>query len=193
MADDMMLGEDGLDGLEELLGALDLEGANDDLLGAARGVRSRALSRWRARNRAAVARAQASMPLPGIQAMGPRLLMVGFGFVTFNATSGTTLTMTAQAPQKPFQPVRLVAQAARTGTSATGLVSLSLAKVGPVDQNIGTGSIPIEAFAGDSQQNVLFDAAQPGVPIVLQWAVSAAPGSTDTIVVGAMLFGQSLA
>lgn len=156
---------------------------------AARGRRGIML-RNQAGNRAMPARALIPQ-VPGVPAPGLRLQPLGFPTLTFNASSGTTLTATTR-PQRPFKGQRLVIDIARTGATSTGLVSIAQLLVGTNNQMVSPNPIGAGAFSpGAYDTNMVIAAATPGVDVTVQYVISAAPTATDTVVVGTTIMGTS--
>lgn len=130
--------------------------------------------------------------IPGAPAIGVRLQPLGFGAITFTATSGTALPASTQ-PQKPFKGRRLIVELARTGTSATGLVSIASITVGVNNQFVSTGAVSAGAFAANAfDANVELSACSSALNITVNYTISAAPTMTDTVVVGTTLFGETV-
>lgn len=130
--------------------------------------------------------------IPGAPAIGVKLQPLGFTNVTFSATSGTALS-TSTRPQKPFKGRRLVIDIARTGTTSTGLVSITALSVGVNNQLVSQGPVSAGAFAaGAFDCNVEMSACSSALDITINYAISAAPTTTDTVVVGATLFGETV-
>lgn len=126
--------------------------------------------------------------VPGIPTPGRRVRQLGLSAVTFNASSGTLLTMSTVC-QKPFSPRRLFLDFARTGATATGALSISSAKIGADEQLISSG-VPITMFGGNVQDiDLQWDESAAGLTIALQVLISAAPGGTDSVVVVGALHG----
>lgn len=182
----------------ELLGAAfdwDLAGEYaEDELGAIR-VPSRYPGARRTR-RGRLKRAQfmnAVVPkVPGVPAPGARNFPLGFGTHQFAAGGATAAVLTAR-PQRPFKGSRLVVSIARAGASATGLVTITQLAVGQNNQLVSAQALPAEGFLPDAFQTVLsLDPATPGIDIVLGIAISAAPTTTDTVDVSAMLIGDTI-
>ncbi len=129
---------------------------------------------------------------PGAPPVAEKQIPLGFGNQTFSSTSGTTLTFTAR-PQAVFRGRRLVIDLARTGASATGLVLLTSFLIGTRNQLVGTLGIPVTAFAGTAfGVDMSLDPAAPGIDVTLVMVVSAAPTTTDTLVVGATIIGSGI-
>lgn len=129
-------------------------------------------------------------PIGGVPVPGPRVEPLGFPVFTFGAATGTTITQIAR-PQKPFKGSRLVIDVARTGATATGLVSVADLSIGarPVLVNRAQ-PIPAAAFAPTAFGiELLMDTATPGVDITLTLSISAAPAMTDVVVVGCTILG----
>jgi hypothetical protein len=130
--------------------------------------------------------------IPGAPNIGAKLQPLGFNVVTFTAASGTALTATTR-PQKPFKGRRLVVDIARTGASATGLVSITSITVGVNNQLVSTGAVGAGAFAATAFDcNVSLSACSSALDIAVNYAISAAPAMADTVVVGTTLFGETV-
>lgn len=176
--------------LEQFIGDLDnYMGSDDDMLmGAPRRRRPQAVT-----NRRRAAASLLSSPAPGVPQAGARIEPLGFPTVTFNNTSGVLLTSTAR-PQKPFKGSRLGVTVARTGATATGLVTVARLTIGARDVFVNNQPIPAELFAPNAFGIELnMDEAGPGIDIAVQFGVSAAPGAGDSIVVGVCIIGLTWA
>lgn len=123
--------------------------------------------------------------IPGVPTPGRRKRPMGFSNgITFNSTSGTLLTLTAQI-QKPFSPDRLFLSVARNGATAqTPLILVQSIKIGSDEQLIAPG-VPVEMFAAQAfEVDVELDEAAAGLTFSVQISISAPVTTTDTIVVG---------
>lgn len=118
---------------------------------------------------------------------------LGFPTVTFGAATGTSLP-SASAPFVPFKGKRLIIDIARTGATATGLISISQLLVGQANQLPNAQPISAASFAPGAFQTRL-DLAEAGsaIPVQLQLNISAAPAMTDVVVVQPTLLGVSRA
>lgn len=119
---------------------------------------------------------------------------LGIGAVTFTASSGVILAA-SQTAQKLFHPQRLIIDVARTGTTATGLVTVTRIDIG-ADNSLatsgGTGPIPVSMFANVGVDlNVNFSVATPGVSITVQMQISLAPSSSDTVACSVGMLGSA--
>lgn len=134
--------------------------------------------------------------LPPGQARGNwnALQPLGIGAVTFTASSGTALTASQQV-QKLFHPKRLIIDVARTGTSSTGLITVTAINVGADNQLAtagSTGPIPVSMFANVGVDlNLNFAPATPGITISVALQTSAAPTSSDTIACSIGMLGAT--
>ena len=130
--------------------------------------------------------------IPGAPAIGVKLQPLGFGVITFTATSGTALPATTR-PQKPFKGRRLVVDIARTGATATGLITVTSLTVGVNNQFVSTGAVGAGAFAATAFDcNVELSACSSALDITVNYATSLAPTAPDTISIGTTLFGESV-
>lgn len=130
--------------------------------------------------------------IPGVPALGVKLQPLGFSAVAFTATSGTALTATTR-PQKPFKGKRLVVDTARTGTTATGLLSVTSLTIGVQNQFVSTGAIGAGSFAaGAFDVNMELSACSTALDISVNYALSVAPTTTDRVDVGTTLFGETV-
>lgn len=130
--------------------------------------------------------------IPGAPKVGLRLQPMGIGTSIFNSTSGTSLSNTNR-PQRPFKPKRLVVGIARTGTTSTGLVTVTALNIGTNNQFVATGPINADAFAPNAYDtNLDLAPCTTALDITVNWGISAAPTTTDTVVVNATLIGGSI-
>jgi hypothetical protein len=170
---------------------IDLVG-DEALLGAVR-------RKWRGadsgsqKRRAALALIRATTTkMPGVQAHGARDWPLPFPALAFTATSGTSLTTTSR-PQRPFRGARLSVDIARTGASATGLVTITAFNVGQGNQFIAQGALPANGFsptAVNAEMNL--DSAQPGIDVVIAFNISVAPAAADRVDLAVMILGLSV-
>lgn len=195
----------GLEGLEgygddDILGAMD-----SDELGARARTRRKAQggSRMAAMNLArqtagraggvqAMPVSQLMAPISGVPSRGLRKSWLPMGQVTFTATSGTALNLTVQ-PQKPFRSTRQVYTFARTGATATGLLTMTDLSVGQNRQPAAPGAAPLEAFGPNAfDVDVDLDPANTSINVIASLATSLAPTAPDTIAVSGMLVGYMI-
>lgn len=130
--------------------------------------------------------------IPGAPALGAKLQPLGFTTVAFTASSGTALAATTR-PQKPFKGRRLVVDIARTGTTATGLITVTSITVGVNNQLVSTGAVGAGAFAATAFDcNVSLSACSSALDIAVNYAISAAPTMTDRVDIATTLFGETV-
>lgn len=130
--------------------------------------------------------------VPGVPAPGARLQPLGLGSTAFTAASGTVLALTAR-PQRPFKGQRLVVDITRTGATATGLVTITRLDIGTMNQLVSSGSLSASAFAATAfDVNLQLDPATPGIDIVVQFAISVAPGGADRVDISGTIFGTTV-
>jgi len=167
-------------------------GAIDDYLGDDEEYLGAVARRPMKRPLAAAAKRQLAQPMPGVPTQGPRIEPLGFP-TTFNfVNAGATTIQQSARPMKPFKGSRVVIDIARTGATATGLVTVTQLVVGarpvPVAQNpIGAGVFAPTAFGIE----LMMDEAVPGIDITVALTISAAPGAGDTVVCSVTLIGLS--
>jgi hypothetical protein len=167
-------------------------------IGARRARRGRQMARRGGGGRQ-MARRGVSVParrliprVPGVPMPGARLQPLGFGSSAFTAASGTVLALQA-TPQRPFKGQRLVVDITRTGASATGLVTITRLDVGTANQLVSSGALGAAAFAATAfDVNLQLDPATPGILIVVQFAISVAPGAADRVDFSATMFGTAV-
>lgn len=129
--------------------------------------------------------------IPGVPTPGRRVRTMGLTSATFNASSGLRLQLQRQC-QKPFSPTRLFLEVARTGTSATGLVTVDSIKIGS-DEQLISGGVPASMFFGAVfDVDIEFDEAAAGLLITIDLIISAAPTTTDTVVVAGGIHGVTM-
>jgi hypothetical protein len=146
----------------------------------------------RAARRAGVPARRLIPRVPGVPMPGARLQPLGFGASAFTATSGTVLSLQA-TPQRPYKGQRLVVDITRTGTTATGLITVTRLDVGTANQLVSSGSLSAAAFAPTAfDVNLQLDPATPGILITVQFAISAAPTMTDRVDFSATMFGTAI-
>lgn len=130
--------------------------------------------------------------IPGAPQIGVKLQPLGFGAITFTATSGTALPASTR-PQKPFKGRRLIVALARTGATATGLVSIASLTIGVNNQFVSTGAVGADAFGpGAFDANVELSACSTALDITINYTISAAPTATDTVAISSTLFGETV-
>lgn len=129
--------------------------------------------------------------IPGIPSSGPRAKPGGLSVSVFNLTSGVRLVATAQV-QAPMNPVRLLATVGRNGVSATGLITIDSIKFGSEEQTINAGT-PIELF-GPTVWNasMVLDEIAAALTMAITMTISAAPTTTDSVVVTWGFVGQTM-
>lgn len=130
--------------------------------------------------------------IPGAPAIGVKLQPLGFNVVTFTATSGTSLIASTR-PQKPFKGRRLVCDLARAGATSTGLVTITALNIGVNNQLVSSGAIGVGAFAaGAFDCNVELSACSTALDISINYSISTAPTTTDTVAISSTLFGETV-
>lgn len=130
--------------------------------------------------------------IPGASARGSKVQPLGFTPGTFNATSGTIITVRAR-PQRPIRGGRLMGSYARSGTTATGLLTLVSLQVGTDGQLLSGDAISFDALSPNAfGAGVNLTPAAVGQEIVAQVAISAAPSSTDSVPFNLTLYGLSV-
>lgn len=135
---------------------------------------------------------QLMAPISGVPSRGLRKSWLPMGQVIFGAASGTALSLTVQ-PQKPFRSTRQVYVSARTGATATGLLTLTDLSIGQNRQPAAPGAAPLDAFGPTAfDVDVDLDPANTSINVVASLGVSAAPGGADTIAVSGLLVGYMI-
>lgn len=157
-------GDDDLLGDEDLMGDEDLEGENVPLLGK-RG-RRRAVGPW-------------------------HYWPMGFPTQTFTNVSGTALNAVS-APFVAFKGKRLSIDIARTGATATGLITITRLDVGQANQLPNANPIGAGTFAPTAVATRLDLAwCASAISVTIGLATSVAPGAGDSIAVQPTLIGIS--
>jgi len=130
--------------------------------------------------------------IPGAPSVGIRLQPLGFPTVAFTATSGTSLSTTTR-PQRPFKGKRLVIDLARTGATATGLVTVTGLFIGTNNQFVSTAPIGAAAFAATAfDVNMELAACTTAIDVTVQLAISVAPTTTDRVDLALTMFGEAV-
>jgi hypothetical protein len=130
--------------------------------------------------------------IPGAPAVGIRLQPLGFPTVAFLAASGTALPTTTR-PQRPFKGKRLVVDIARTGASATGLVTITGLFIGTNNQFVATPPIGAGAFAATAfDVNMELAACTTALDVTVSYAISAAPAMADRVDIATTMFGEAV-
>lgn len=130
--------------------------------------------------------------VPGAPAIGLRLQPMGLGNVIFTATSGVSLPVSSR-PQRPFKGKRLVVSVARSGATATGLITVTSLDIGTNNQFVSAAPIGADAFApGAFDTNLELAACSTALDITVVFATSLAPTAPDTIAVNATLIGEAI-
>lgn len=129
---------------------------------------------------------------PGSPRPGVRVWALGFPVVTFTAASGTTLRAQTN-PQRAFKGSRLVVDVARTGATATGLISVGPIFVGQVNQLVSAQAVGAGTYRPDAVQTSLsLDPATPGVNITVDYTNSVVPTAPDQIDIGTSITGIAM-
>lgn len=131
--------------------------------------------------------------MPG-QGLEPLPLVPDNGTGIFSGGGSTGITWTA-TPQRPFRPERLIAQVARFGPSAAGVVVVSQAiLIGAQLSQVDAGAINLEIFAPNAfGVRLNLPATTPGMRIVIPCSlvgVLDAGPPADTIAVTLALLGR---
>lgn len=130
--------------------------------------------------------------VPGAPQIGLRLEPLGFTTVAFTAASGTALSATTR-PQRPFKPKRLVVDIARTGATATGLVTVTEISIGTNNQMVSRNPIGAGAFAATAfDVNLELAACSTALDITVGYALSAAPAMADRIDIATTMLGEAV-
>jgi hypothetical protein len=130
--------------------------------------------------------------VPGAPAVGLRLQPLGFPVIAFTAASGTALPSTSR-PQRPFKGKRLVVDIARTGVSATGLVTVTEISIGTNNQEVSRNPVGANSFSPLAYDtNMELAACTTALDITIGYAVSAAPANADRIDIATTLFGEAV-
>lgn len=156
------------------------------LAGRARGMRVKRGAGDAAR------RAQMAARLPSASG---RLLrqFLGFPVFSFTATSGTSIRQITR-PQRSIALDRIIADVARSGTTATGLVTVTQFKIGAEDMLAGNDALPIGMFAANVTSGKFAGyTAKGGIDVSMTLNITAAPTTTDRVDVSVGGFGDAVA
>lgn len=130
--------------------------------------------------------------IPGVPALGFRDQAVGLGNDQFAAATATTLVLEG-TPGRPFKGRRLLCDVTRTGTSATGLLTITSWFVGDVNQLNGRKPLLFTAYGptafGVDHQ---LSACAPALPISVGVTITALPTMTDTVDIAAQINGETI-
>lgn len=130
--------------------------------------------------------------VPGAPSIGLRLQPLGFPTVSFTASSGSALVAVTR-PQRPFKAKRLVVDIARTGVTATGLVSVTQLNVGTNNQFVATQPIGASAFAATAfDTNMELAACTTALDISVGYSITIAPTAPDRVDIATTLFGEAV-
>ncbi len=132
-------------------------------------------------------------PMNGVPARGLRKVPLPLGAIAFVVGGATAFNMTGKTA-RPFKGTRLVVDVARTGATATGLVTITEIKIGQDPQPAAAGALPAAAFAANAFDTEMDLTPQaPGIETILTVQISAAPtGAGDRVDLSAVLFGFSI-
>ena len=145
--------------LDEALASL--QGEDPALMGAVR----RVIQRMQTPASRTASRLTDGFAAGGTPKIGLRRQIAPLGEVTFTATSGTSLSLTA-TPTKTLIGRKLVVQVVRTGASSTAADFVDFLTIGSNNQFVTNEACPASLFAPEVQGNeVDFDQAAAGVPI----------------------------
>jgi len=198
MADDDMMGVEDFNYLagDDDLGALGyLEGYNPELA-MMMGRRRRKQKMIRRAMRNPMARpmplSAVSPQMPGVPDRGGRVQPLGFQNGAFTAAGPAVVTIRAR-PQRPIRGGRLVADFARTGATATGLLTLVQLVVATDGQLLSGDPISFAALSPNAfGVGVNLSPAAVGNEIFATVAVSSLPTGADRIDFNLTLFGLTV-
>jgi len=130
--------------------------------------------------------------IPGVPALGFRDQAVGLGSDQFNASSAASLQLVG-SPGRPFKGRRLLTDVTRTGTSATGLMTLTKFQIGDSNQLNGQQPLLFNAYGPTSfGVDHQLSACAPALPIILEVAITALPTMSDTVDIAAQINGETI-
>jgi hypothetical protein len=130
--------------------------------------------------------------IPGVAARGGRVQPLGFENGAFVA-GGSAVVVVRARPERPFRGGRLVGSLARTGTTATGLVTLVSLQVGTDGQMISADPISFDSLSPTAfGVQVDLTPAAVGNSITATVAVSTLPTMTDRIDFNLTAYGHTL-
>ncbi len=127
-------------------------------------------------------RADLTSAFPGVPPQGLLGWPLGFSTVLFALNTVTTAAATA-LPQRPIKANRLVVDVARTGTTATGLLTVDQIQVGTTPQQCSNQPLPSSMYSNVATDIVTdFMQAEPGIECRITYTL-AAPAllTTDTV------------
>lgn len=130
--------------------------------------------------------------VPGAPSVGLRLQPLGFPTIAFTAASGTALPATSR-PQRPFKGKRLVVDLARTGATATGLVTVTEISIGTNNQQVSRNPVGAGSFSPLAYDtNMELAACTTALDITVGYAISVAPAAADRVDIATTLFGEAV-
>jgi hypothetical protein len=130
--------------------------------------------------------------IPGAPMVGIRLQPLGFPVTSFILNSGQALSTTTR-PQRPFKPKRLIVDIARTGTTSTGLITVTALNIGTNNQLVSSGPVGAGAFAATSfDANIELSACTTALDITVAYANTVVVTTTDRVDVSTTMFGESV-
>lgn len=176
----------------ELLG--ELLGEQDPILGARAPLHRRVMA---SRGRPMAARRRIKTALvpqtPGVPKPGARELPLGFSTIQFTETSALVLVATA-TPQVPFKGRRLVIDVVRSASGSGGLITINDIKCGQRSQPVSAQPLIAAGFGPTSVSvDMALDPVTPGNIITITIGATAQPGAGETVDIGMMLIGLSVA
>lgn len=162
----------------------------EEIMGAVR----RALATTRARPGGSMTRAQP----PALGAASGRIQKLrgylGLGRITFNSSTPTSQQLIVE-PQRAFRPERLVI-ARRDGSSATAGNSCVVNNIFIGDQPQSPSQeqpAPTEMFSPDATYSGIdFDVCNGGIKIQVNLSISAAPTTTEFVILAMGFYGDML-
>lgn len=130
--------------------------------------------------------------IPGVAARGGRVQPLGFENGAFVA-GGSAVVVVRARPERPFRGGRLVGSLARTGVTATGLVTLVSLQVGTDGQLISSDPISFDSLSPTAfGVQVDLTPAAVGNSIAATVAISALPAMTDRVDFNLTAYGHTM-
>lgn len=132
-------------------------------------------------------------PLTGVPGSMAAIFPLGFPVVQFNNALGVTVLTTQSTPLKPMKGRRLTCSIARTAGASGISATITRLLIGATNILPSADGVDADSFAPTAvDMEMDFPPAGPGVPVFIEYTISAVPGAGETVTIATTLKGPGV-